>query len=187
LYKCQQNYAKFSNAIHVSKRSPDDSLSDNLILSIGIHSGKGEVKWYVNGLLVFSWNRIGYRLKDEYRLQDLGGENETVEISKILVGFGNFSLLDKAIPNDYSRIFVTSIDSNKQISNSALVQLEEKEIYKEMLRSLDGEERQLLNPKITFAYVLNETSNNNKNIKLFGQGSILKIKKLKIYSSLSNY
>ena len=182
-----EDYAAFSNAIWVAPRSGVDPLSDVIKLAIGIHSGKGIVTWYVNDIPVFSINRIGYRTHEEYRLLDHGGPERIVNLSSISVGFGTFSLLDMALPNNYARNYVVAVgpnDNQREINASALVQLDVDARYRELFDDpLTGNERLLLDPNVTFAYVLNETPNDNSAVKLFGQGAALRIETLRIYSS----
>lgn len=121
------DYAAFSNAIWVGRRSGVSPLNDFSRLAIGIHKGKGIVTWYLDGTPVFSINIIGYRAHDEYRLLDHGGAETKVDVESVRFGFGTFSLLDMAMPNNYDRFRVVDLGLNPQlreIASTALVQLD---------------------------------------------------------------
>lgn len=185
------NYAAFSSAIWVARRAGVDPLNEFVKLAIGIHKGLGIVTWYVNDIPVFSINTIGYRTHEEYRLIDYGGEEELVDVESVRVGFGTFSLLDAALPNNYARNYVTDVlplsPATRDISSSALVQLDLTNTYRELFPNpITGLERPLVDPSVTFAYVLNETPDDNREVKLFGQGAILKIRVLRVYSKEDN-
>lgn len=184
------DYAAFSNAIWVARRSGNNPLEEFSRLAIGIHRGKGIVTWYVDDTPVFSINTIGYRAHDEYRLLEHGGTEYKVDVKSVRVGFGTFSLLDMALPNNYARNYVIDIVppspplvNNREIAASALVQLDVTPNYRELYPNpLTGQERFLVNPAVTFAYVSNQYPNDNHDVKLFGQGAALKIKTLRVYS-----
>uniref|UniRef100_A0A6G6AAS2 Uncharacterized protein n=1 Tax=Borely moumouvirus TaxID=2712067 RepID=A0A6G6AAS2_9VIRU len=186
------DYAAFSNAIWVARRSATNPLEQYEKLSIGIHKGRGLVTWYIDDVPVFSINRIGFRAHDQYRLLDLGGEEYLVSPNSMRVGFGTFSLLDMALPNDYDRAYVlpevvTDQGMQREIAASALVQLELTQNYRELFPDpLTGQERLLVNPAVTFAYVLNQEPDDNRSVKLFGQGSIIKVKYFRVYTRRRN-
>lgn len=83
-----------------------------------------------------------------------------------------------ALPYNYARQLATGIPENQ--ARSALVQLETANRYAELFPGQDGEPRNLIDPAQTFAYILGEEPNNNRDIKLFGQGAILRLKKIKV-------
>jgi hypothetical protein len=182
------DYAAFTNAIWVARRSGNNPLEDFSKLAIGIHKGKGIVTWYIDDTPVFSINTIGYRAHDEYRLLDHGGIEQKVDIKSLRVGFGTLSLLDMALPNNYSRDYVIDIPpvgtpATRDIAASALVQIDNTNTYRELYPNpITGEERLLVDPSVTFAYVLGETPDDNRSIKLFGQGAALNIRYIRVYS-----
>lgn len=181
------DYAAFSNAIWVARRSGVDPLNEFSKLAIGIHRGKGIVTWYVDGTPVFSINTIGYRAHDEYRVLDHGGAETLVEMKSVRAGFGTFSLLDMALPNNYARNYVVDIlpitPATREIAASALVQLDLTSTYRELYPNPQtGLERTIVDPNVTFAYILNETPNDNRAVKLFGQGAAIKLRTLRVYS-----
>ncbi|XWV25352.1 putative fibril associated protein [Tupanvirus deep ocean] len=185
------DYAAFSNAIWVGRRSGVNPLNDFSRLAIGIHKGKGIVTWYLDGTPVFSINTIGYRAHDEYRLLDHGGVETKVDVESVRFGFGTFSLLDMAMPNNYDRFRVINIAEDdpalREIAATALVQIDFTQNYRELYPNpITGQERMLVNPDITFAYTLNETPDNNRDVKLFGQGSILKVRSIRAFSRPDN-
>lgn len=168
-------YAAFSNAVPVSRRT-GDPMNDFVRLGIGVNKSKGYVKWYVEGKEVFSWERIGTRLPDEYRMLEHGGEEEIVQMNSFNIGFGTFSLLDMALPYNYGREFVQGDQQNA----AHLVELEADTGYKELYDTLDGKDRDLVDKSVTFAYQANAFPDNNREIKLFGQGATLRVKYQKV-------
>ncbi|AKI79618.1 hypothetical protein [Acanthamoeba polyphaga mimivirus] len=186
------NYAAFSNAIWVARRSADDPLSQFSKLAIGIHKGKGLVTWYIDDVPVFTWDRIGYRMHDEYRMVDHGGIEGIVSPDSMRLGFGTFSLFDMNLPNDYDRGYVDPVvvlpdGPHREIARSALIQLDFAANYRETFPDpYTGLERPLADPAITFAYTLGETPDDNRAIKLFGQGAIIKLKYLRVYTRSPN-
>lgn len=173
-----KTYAAFSNCIEVASRVADP-LNDFVRLAIGINPSKGCVTWYVNGKEVFRVDRIGARLQDEYRLLEHGGPSEIVEQESISIGFGTFSLLDMALPYNYARQLTSGLPENQ--AQSALVQLENSNIYAELYPGPNGEPRDLIDPAQTFAYVLNEEPDDNRAVKLFGQGATLRLQYIKVF------
>lgn len=170
-------FAAFTNVVLIGKRNPSDFDK----LAIGINPTEGIIRWYIGSKCVFEWNKIGYSMFDQYKIQNYGGVEQIVQIKNIRVGFGTFDLLDAAIPNNYARDYLTQTPTEYQLMASALVQLETTDKYKELYMDYKGKERDLVNPAITFAYVLNALPDNNKAVKLFGQGSELTIQYLKVY------
>lgn len=160
-------YAAFSNGIPVAKRISNDSVR----LGIGINKHRGYVKWYVDGKEVFSWTQIGTRLPDQYKMLDHGGSEEIVTINSVYFGFGTFSLLDMALPSNYSRELV--VGDNQ--ANSQLVELEANYGYKELFKTINDEDRDLINKPTTFAVLAGAYPNDNQAIKLFGQGATINI------------
>ncbi|BCS83575.1 hypothetical protein QLL95_gp0548 [Cotonvirus japonicus] len=186
------DYAAFSNAIWVARRSATDPLDQFRKLAIGIHKGKGLVTWYIDGVPVFTWDRIGYRAHDEYRVLDLGGQETLVTIDSVRMGFGTFSLLDMALPNDYDRAYVEPVvlipEEAREIARSALVELELTDNYRELFPDpLTGLDRELVDPSLTFAYVLNQEPDDNKAVKLFGQGAVIKVKYIRAFTRPRGY
>lgn len=174
----EKTYAAFSNCIEVASRAADP-LNDFVTLAIGINTKKEYVKWYVNGKEVFKVVRPGLRLQDEYRMLEHGGPALKAEQKSISVGFGTFSLLDMALPYNYARQLSSGLPLNQ--AQSALVQLDLTSIYAELYPGPNGEPRDLIDPAQTFAYVLNEEPDDNRAVKLFGQGAILKVEYIKVF------
>lgn len=168
------DYAAYSNCFPIARRAANP-LNDFVRLGIG-YTSTGHVKWYVDGVEKFSWERVGTRLPDEYRMLAHGGADEVVQPKSFNFGFGTFSLLDMALPYNYARQFVTG----DQEAESQLVELEADGGYVELYEGFAGVDRPLINKTVTFAYVANEFPNNNHDIKLFGQGAAIRIKYQKL-------
>ncbi len=175
-----KDYAAFSHAIRVSSINRDDPLKDFVRLGIGYNKSKNVVKWYMDGVEVLALDRIGLKCDEKFRMIDYGGIEEIVRPSSFHYGFGTFSLLNMAIPNDYSRDFVINVGLDNNIANSHLVQTEDNLSYNELYPDLDGDGRMLVDPTVTFGYVLNAEPDDNLDVKLFGQGSTIKIKYIKM-------
>jgi len=179
------DYAAFSNAIRVGSRTANPE-KDFHKLAIGINRDKDYIKWYIDGKEVFRVDQIGTRLPDEYRLLEHGGQAQSVadELGPINIGFGTFSLLDMALPYNYSREYV-------QGDSQAISQLVQLELdpplpnypsgYAELYQGLTGKQRGLIDPSETFAVTLGQFPNDNQEIKLFGQGAVLRLKYIKVY------
>ncbi|AEX61417.1 hypothetical protein mvi_288 [Megavirus vitis] len=187
------DYAAFSNAIWVARRSATNPLEQLEKLSIGIHKGKGLVTWYINNVPVFTWDKIGYRAHDKYRMLDHGGQETLVTVSSVRMGFGTFSLLDMALPNDYDRAYVRPFilipgGEAREIAASALVQIDLTDNYRELFPNpLTGDDRLLQDPSITFAYVLGQEPDDNRAVKLFGQGAIINVEYIRAYTRPKGY
>ncbi|HEY9703861.1 MAG TPA: DUF6081 family protein, partial [Allocoleopsis sp.] len=118
------DYAAFSNAVLVRKRSGADPLNDTVRLGIGLNPKYKTVTWYIDGEQVFQWNRVGMRMPEEYRMLDHGGPEVSVFPTQAFFGMGTFSLLDMALPHNYDRTLVNDVGSEKNINQSHLVQLD---------------------------------------------------------------
>jgi len=54
------------------------------------------------------------------------------------------------------------------------------------LNPLTRQDRQIVDPNVTFAYPLNALPDNNSAVKLFGQSAILKVNSIRAYSKPDN-
>jgi len=173
----ENNYAAYSAGIAVAGRG-GDPLNDFVKLGIGMR--KSSAKFYVNGELVFTVPRYGVRQLDEYRMLDHQGEAEALQLKSSFFGFGLFTLLDMQLPYDYARQLVVNDFSTNQAA-SGLVQLDLAANYGETLPGLlDGDDRPIVDPTVTWAVQLGQFPNDNHDIKLFGQGATLRIKYFKV-------
>lgn len=168
------NYEAFSFAKLVGSRTADPA-SDFVRLGLGVSRETGTLRWYINGEKVFEVDRIGLPLTDDLHLLEHGGEAGLVEIKQVNVGFGTFSLLDMALPNNYSR----DLTEGDSIAVSQLVQLDLAETYIQLYKGFTGAERPI-DPSQTFAVVLDQYPDHNHDIKLFGQGATLYVKKISV-------
>ena len=172
-----QSYAAYSNCVAVVKRG-DKSLNDFIKVAIGLR--KSGVSYYVNDELVFNVPRYGVRQLDQYRILDHQGIAEPIQVDSSFLGFGTFSLLDMQLVDNYARQLVVN-DFGTNQSASGLVQLDLAENYGETLPGqLDGDNRPIIDPAVTWAVQLDQFPNHNKNYKLFGQGAVLKMKYFKV-------
>ena len=171
-------YGAFSSAGPPIQRT-DDPENDFMHIAIGINPEENYVRWYVNGSVVFQIDRPGIHPSDEFRLLEHGGPPLLSIPNQIFIGFGTFSLLDMTLPNNYSRELVDAPFVDNQAA-SALVQLEVEEMYVEPLPGLEGEPRDLINPAVAFSVVLGQYPDDNLQVKLFGQGSTLRVTRVEV-------
>lgn len=194
-YECYSRNPMSQNATFVSviplcKRgalSPtckDGSLDDFVTVGIGIDSSKGTIKFYVNKMEMFCIPRIGYRLADQYQVNEFGGIPFLATPHTLKFGFGHFSFLDHNIPNNYARQYLTQISDpngyNVYKSASGLAQLLPTEIYREPYPDYAGDYRPI-DANISFAY-----SGTNKDYFNFHQGMITQIKYITGYTASCN-
>jgi len=177
-----REFASFTFLFEIGRRTNQEQFKDFADVSIGINPTEGVVRWYVNGIEKFKINQIGYRIEDKYKISEEGVANTLVDLTnqEMEIGFGTFSQLDMALTTEQRRNSDLPLVNTDQQAVSALVQLETTDTYRELYPGLQASERDLLSPDQTFAYVLNETLNDNRAVKLFGQGSILSMNSLKI-------
>lgn len=169
------NYQAFTFAKLISDRTADPA-TDFVKLGIGFSREKGIINWYLNDQLVFQVDRIGLPLDDQLHILEHGGDAEIVEVKQINVGFGTFSLLDMALPNNYAR----ELTKDDSIAVSQLVQLEPVSGYRQLYKGFTGEERPIFDPAETFAVTLEQYPDHNRDIKLFGQGATIYVKKISV-------
>jgi len=170
-------YAAYSASVHSVLRA-GDPYNDFVKVAIGLK--KSTASFYINGINVFNVPRIGVRQPDEYRLLDHQGSGQVLHLNSSFFGFGLFSLLDMQLPYDYARQKVND-DFGDNIFASGLVQLDNTATYGEVLPGQsDGDDRPIIDPAQTWAVVLNQYPDNNKNIKLFGQGAAIRLKYFKV-------
>lgn len=159
----------------------EDILDDTYILAIGIDRISRCIRWYINGIELWTVTHIGYRVDDQFMVLERGGSPVLTEITRFSCGFGHFSFLDHQLPNNYSRELVrkdTSTDNGGKVyrSESALVMLNFPETYREVLPDLYGRQLPII-PSGTFAITADSEAH-----KLFGQGVITCIKWMRVYT-----
>jgi hypothetical protein len=171
------DYAAYSACVEVVCRT-GDPYNDFVKIAIGLK--KNSINFYVNGQLVHNVPRYGVRQLDRYRLLDHQGIAQQVEVNSVYLGFGLFSLLDMQLPNNYSRQLVDN-DFGANQAASGLVQLDTTASYGETLPGqLTGDNRPIVDANVTWAVNLNDFANDNRDIKLFGQGAALRMKYFKV-------
>ncbi len=153
---------------------PLTTVSTGQMIQVGIGMSSQEINFYVNKNKLYTITNIGTRLKDEYQVCDFGGPNISLHLSKVRLGFGQFTFLDHNIPNNYARNFVTTEMNVFPVYRlgAALAQLALANLYREPYPSFSGEHAEI-NPNITFAYTGTE-----EEYFIFGQGVITYIKTL---------
>lgn len=171
------SYAGYSNCVAVVKRA-GDPYNDFVKIAIGLK--KSGVSYYINDVLVFTVPRYGTRQLDQYRLLDHQGIAEEIQVNSSFLGFGTFSLLDMQLPDNYARQLVAN-DFGANQAASGLVQLDVAGVYGESLPGqLDGDNRPIIDPTVTWAIPFDPNPPNNLGYKLFGQGAVLRMKYFKV-------
>ena len=172
-----ESYAAYSSCIAVEKRT-DDPYNDFVKVAIALK--RSGVSYYINDVLVFTVPRYGVRQLDEYRILDHQGLAEQIQVDSSFLGFGTFSLLDMQLPYNYARQLVVN-DFGTNQSASGLVQLDLAETYGETLPGqLDGDNRPIIDPAVTWAVQFDPNPPNNFDYKIFGQGATLRMKYFKV-------
>lgn len=160
----------FSRSTHNIQDRPDDYIQ----VGIGIDSHRCLLKFYINRQEMFCIPRLGYRLADQYQVNEFGGTPNLSHPGYLRFGFGHFSFLDHHLPNNYSRQHVIeSINADGYpVSRlaSGLAQLLPSYRYREPYPDFTGE-YQSIDPSISFAYTGDDPS-----YFIFGQGIISQIK-----------
>lgn len=182
-------HASFASAVLVQMRGfrggkGSDMLDDFYRLGIGIDGLQGHINWYIDRRLVYSLNRIGYRLPDQYQVLERGGAPHLVSIESVRIGVGHYSFLDHQLPNNYAREMIfndTSSDPNCPIprSESGLVMINEKESYREILPDIFGRHGPIV-PETSFAV----PSGGSNKYRAFGQGVISCVRCVRIFERL---
>lgn len=180
------DYASFVASKFLLKRGrghpkAEDILDDTYILAIGIDRISRCIRWYVNGIELWTVTQIGYRVEDQYMVLERGGNPVLVEMSQFSCGFGHFTFLDHQLPNNYSRELVKKDTSTEQggkvyRSESGLVMLNYPETYREVLPDVYGRHLPII-PTGTFAITADSEPH-----RLFGQGVISCIKSMRVYN-----
>jgi hypothetical protein len=160
-----------------------DPLCDAIKVCVGIDRKYKTIKYYVNNQEVFKVVDAGRRLNDMYRVIELGGYAESVDISSVLVNFGTGSLLDASLPNNYYRY-----NAKNQKDATALVPLMPLEAYSYNYFNKAGELRHV--EAGHFAVVSPDAK-----FRIFHQGDVLKIQYINVlvrpasrdYPSLRSY
>lgn len=180
------DYASFVATKFLIKRgrghpSAEDILDDTYILAIGIDRISRCIRWYVNGIELWTVSQVGYRVDDQHMVLERGGNPVLTEITQFSCGFGHFTFLDHQIPNNYSRELVRKDMSTEHggkvyRSESALVMLNFPEAYREVLPDVYGRHLPIV-PTGTFAITADSEQH-----RLFGQGVISCIKWMRVYN-----
>jgi hypothetical protein len=147
--------AAFAAAKLIGTRNEKNPLSDFARLGVALDKNKG-AKWYINGVLKCSQERLGFLPNPEDILYQVGGEPSEINPECVHVGFGLFTMLDAVQPQNRGDL---------DAAGTGLVRLTEFE-YQHPWKA---------DEQVAFVQELGE-----KQCKLFGQGGALKIKELKV-------
>lgn len=180
--------ASFGYLIPLCRRGIPDALSregplaDFYCLAIGFHQRNGwTVRFYIDGRIYYSIDRIGYRLDPKYCVYERGGTAYQIEVEELELSFTHSSPLDFYLPDNYAREYITTDKSGRYPifrNGSALIQLKSDSEYMEPFPDLLGEYKSI-KPEVTFAVVQSE-SRANQHYRTFGQGIVTRLQHLEI-------
>lgn len=174
-----QDYAAFTSVIPLCKRNHDDYVQ----IGIGIDVDQKKIKFYINHQEIFCIPRIGYRLSDQYQVNELGGTSHLILPNNLKFGFGHFTFMDHHLPNNYARQhIIENMDSNGYPiyrSASGLCQLLPTDNYRELYPDFTGKHSPI-EPIISFGYTGTDSS-----YLIFGQGMTTRIKYLAGYTTIT--
>lgn len=156
--------ANFVELIPLMRTEACDPLCDFIKVCVGIDRKYKTIKFYVNNQEVFKIIDAGRRLNDMYRVLELGGYAEAVDIQSVLVCFGTGTMLDASMPNNYNRYHA----KNNQKDETALVPLMPLETYKHIYFNKAGELRPVESSH--FSVISSDLK-----FRCFRQGDVLKI------------
>lgn len=155
--------AAFTYVIPIGSVCDTDCCNGLVDVAIIYNKENNALIWNINGNNRYMIDRIGCKLdscNQQYLVQDLGGDQGTVELEEISVGFGTLDFLDATISPHYV---------SKCCSPYALVRLRPEDQYNDV--NCFGQ-KQLF-------YINNPLAND---YRLFGQGANLFLKKQIIYT-----
>jgi hypothetical protein len=169
-------YAAFIHAIPLIRREQCNPQVDFDRVGIVFNAKLNNVTFTVNGVPLHVIVKPGHRLEDEYKILDYGGYAETIVSQRFLVGFGNFTFLDAALPNNYAR---QKYDCDYR-QRTALAQLLPDEFYYQIAFNKHGELEAVV-PAEAFGVTDCKPEN-----RIFGQGSVLVIRNLLVCQSCAS-
>lgn len=182
---CDFQGASFLSLIEVAQRGTCDPLTNFACLSIGIDRSHSTVRWYINNVEVYTHVGIGYRTAEQYRVRENGGYAEEIDVTRVVAGFGTGSILDGSLPSNYNRA-LTVTGTNTDVSN--LVPLLCESNYYNIYASRFGELPPVV-PNAAFAVLGKTAASTAPGVcatatqwRLFGQGAILRLQYLYVYS-----
>lgn len=142
-------------------------------LAVIFHGDSKEVSYHVDEQEVFVINQVGYLLDREYMVEDFGGVEGKVWPESVYYGFGSFTNLDwypscqrteSCRACRYPFIREALVELNDETSEGSIFQY-----------------NPIFGPNVPEVYW--DTTSNNAN-KIWGQGSVTKIRKLIAYQRL---
>jgi hypothetical protein len=164
------DYAAFLNAVPLIRRESANPQCDFDRVAITFDAENNLVHFHVNNQCLYTVVKPGHRLEEEYRLVDYGGYAENIVSSRFLVGFGNFTFLDAALPNNYARQKMECDYREK----TGLVQILPDHAYYQIAFNKHGELENIV-PSEGFGITSDKAED-----RLFGQGSVLVVRNLLI-------
>lgn len=170
------NYSAFTHVIPALKRSSPVSYpfqdEEFLKLEISYNYRRGVVRWYVNDKMVFEINAPGVMIENKYRVLEHNkpdqrpSPDDYIGSLNLWFGFGNFSIMDAGAPIN-----------NECKPNLGLIDLSMGQVYP----TVNPIEKTPTGKSIAQSFI--STYAEAGNTTNFGQGAILGIKELKVYTS----
>lgn len=180
--------ASFGYLIPLCRRGIPDALTregplgDFYCLAIGFHQRNGwTVRFYIDGKIYYSIDRVGYRLDPKYCVYERGGTAYQIEVEELELSFRHSSPLDFYLPDNYAREYITTDKSGRHTiyrNGSALIQIKKDDDYAEPFPDFMGDFKPI-KPEITFA-VNSHESRCNPQYRTFGQGVVTRIQNIEI-------
>jgi hypothetical protein len=163
-------YAAFLSAVPLVRRESANPQSDFDRVALVFDAQNNHVHYLVNNKNIYTVVKPGHRTDEQYRLTDYGGYAENIVSSRFLVGFGNFTFLDAALPNNYARQKMECDYREK----TGLAQLLPDGAYYQIAFNKHGE----LEPVVSSEGF--GITNDKPEDHLFGQGAVLVVRNLLI-------
>lgn len=162
------DYAAFLHAIPLVRRESANPQLDFDRVAITFDAQNNLVHFSVNNKCLYTVVKPGHRLDEQYRILDYGGYAENIVSSRFLVGLGNFTFLDAALPNNYARQKMECDYREK----TALAQLLPDGCYYQIAFNKHGELEAVV-PSEGFGITSDKAEDH-----IFGQGSVLVVRNL---------
>lgn len=165
------NQCVHMNAVPIYRYESNCPLDVHHHLTMEVNPGRDFLRWRLNGEVVFTHFGILQRGAEPYRGLHRYGETGRAIPRRMYLMMGNFSMLDHALPNNYSRALVESVGCFSNTNRSQLVALTGPQEYLNVYKNDYGR----YDPLDDSAFAI---SNDIQAYRLFGQGASLAIRRI---------
>lgn len=167
---CCVKLASFLDLHPVQRREACDPLCDPIEVYIGIDRAASVINFYIGSKRVHQIIGIGRRSASLDRVIDFDGDGKTLDVASGLVCFGTGTIVDAALPGNFSTWRVTE----NNVAVSALTNTLPTSAYRQIYPNKMGE-RLAVVPEQTFA-----DPNGNVRSRIWGQGDVLKVQSFSV-------